>query len=104
MIQEYQVRMMTFSKHNQLVRPLFLQFQIAYMYELNIYLTALFMYSYLNHKLPNYFNSYFTLNKEMHNRCMHLASSIHIVYTRANKGNHCLKLRGAQLGNDLPND
>ena len=78
MIQEYKVRMMNFSKHNQLLRPLFLQFKLL------ICMSWIFMYSYLNHKLPNYFNSYFTLNKEMHNRCMHLASSIHIDYTRAN--------------------
>lgn len=53
------VRTITFSKYNEQSRPLFVQLKLLDIYELDNYLTALFMYSYFNHDKPNNFNNYF---------------------------------------------
>lgn len=57
---------MTFSNYQNKSRPLFQSLKILDTYELNIYLIALFMYSYFSNNLPKYFNNYFTLNKNIH--------------------------------------
>ena len=81
------VRIMIFAKYNKESRPLFLQLKLLNIYELNMYFTALFMYSYFNNNLLNYFTNYFTLNKEMHSHNTRSASNIYIDYRRSNYGN-----------------
>ena len=57
---------MTFAKYKDKSRPLFLSLKILNIYELNIYLMALFMYSCFDDKLPSYFTNYFKLNEKLH--------------------------------------
>ena len=66
MIQKKIVRIMTFAKYKDKSRPLFLSLKIFNIYELNLYLMALFMYSYFDDKLPSYFTNYFKLNEKLH--------------------------------------
>ena len=75
MIQKKIVRIMIFAKYNEESRPLFLQRKLLNKYQLNTYFTALFMYSYFNNNLPNYFTNYFILNKEMHSHNTRSASN-----------------------------
>ena len=42
------IRIMTFAKFRDESKPLFLALDILNIYELNLYLIALFMYSYFN--------------------------------------------------------
>ena len=95
---------MTFAKYNKESRPLFLQLKLLNIYQLNTYFTALFMYSYFNNNLPNYFTNYFTLNKEMHGHNTRSASNIYINYRRTNYRKFSLKIRGAQIWNELPKE
>ena len=53
---------MTFAKFRYDSKPIFLALDILNIYELNLYLIALFMYSYFNNNLPEYFLNYFRLN------------------------------------------
>ena len=103
-VQKKIVRIMTFAKYNKESRPLFLQLKLLNIYQLNTYFTALFMYSYFNNNLPNYFTNYFTLNKEMHGHNTRSASNIYINYRRTNYGKFSLKIRGAQIWNELPKE
>ena len=83
-------------------KPLFQSLKILYIYELNMYAIALFMYSYFSNNLPKYFNNYFILNKNMHSYDTSSASNILIDYKRTNYGKFSLKHRGAQIWNNLP--
>ena len=56
---------MTFAKFRDESKPLFLALDILNINELNLYLIALFMYSYFNNNLPEYFLNYFRLNEVM---------------------------------------
>ena len=104
MLQKKIVRIMTFAKYNEKSRPLFLSLKILNIYELNIYLIALFMYSYFDKNLPSYFNNYFKLNDAIHSQNTRTASKIFIDYKRTNYGKFSLKFRGAQIWNKLPKD
>ena len=95
---------MTFAKFNEKSRPLFLSLKILSIYELNIYLIALFMYSYFDKNLPSYFNNYFKLNDAIHSHNTRTASKIFIDYKRTNYGKFSLKFREAQIWNKLPKD
>ena len=61
-IQKKIIRIMTFPKFRDESKPLFLALDILNISELNLYLIALFMYSYFNNNLPEYFLNYFRLN------------------------------------------
>ena len=102
MIQKEIVRIMRFAKYKYKSRPLFLLLKILNIYELNIYLMALFMYSYFNDKLPSYLTNYFRLNEKLHSYNTRTALN-YIDYKRANYGKLSLKL-GAWLefGTDYP--
>ena len=86
MIQKKIVRIMTFTKYKDKSRPLFLSLKILNVYELNIYLMALFMYSYFSDKLPSYFTNYFKLNEKLHSYNTRTASNVYIDYKRTNYG------------------
>ena len=104
MLQKKIVRIMTFAKFNEKSRPLFLSLKILSIYELNIYLIALFMYSYFDKNLPSYFNNYFKLNDAIRSHNTRTASKIFIDYKRTNYGKFSLKFREAQIWNKLPKD
>jgi len=104
MLQKKIVRIMTFANYNEKSRPLFLSLKTLNIYELNIYLIALFMYSYFGKNLPSYFNNYFKLNDTIHSHNTRTVSNIFIDYKRTNYGKFSLKFRGAQIWNKLPKD
>ena len=95
---------MTFSKYHDESKALFQSLKILNIYELNMYLIALFMYSYFSNNLPKYFNNYFTLNKNIHSHDTRSASNVYIDYKRTNYGKFSLKYRGAHIWNNLPNE
>ena len=100
-------RIMTSAKYKENPKPLFQSLKILNIlniYELNVYLMALFMYSYFNENLPSYFNNYFKLNEIIHSHNTWTASNIFIDYKRTNYGKFSLKFREAQIWNKLPKD
>ena len=86
MLQKKIVRIMTFAKYKEKSRPLFLSLKILSIYELNIYLMALFMYSYFSKNLPSYFDNYFKLNDTIHSHNTGTASNRYIDYKRRDYG------------------
>ena len=92
---------MTFAKYQDESRPLFLSLNILNIYEINIYLIALFMYSYFSNHLPIYFENYFKLNENIHRHATRSPSNIFIDYRRTDYGKFSLKFRGAQIWNNL---
>ena len=66
MLQKKIVRIITFSNYTEDWRPLFKYLNIFDIYELNIYLTGIFMYWYYHSNLPAYFINFFTKNESIH--------------------------------------
>ena len=83
---------MTFAKYKEKSRPLFLSLKILNIYELNIYLMAIFMYSYFSKNLPSDLNNYFKLNDRIHNHNTRSASNIFIDCKSTNYGKIFFKI------------
>ena len=60
------VRIMTFSNYPEETIPLFESLEILNIFELNTYLTVVFMYLYYHDKLPAFFNNVFITNDNLH--------------------------------------
>ena len=78
---------MTFAHYKDKTRPLFLSLNILNIYELNIYLMAIFMYSFFNDKLPSYLRNYFILNEKFHSHNTRSAPNMYIDFKRKIMGN-----------------
>ena len=81
--------------------PLFQSLKILDIYELYMYLIAVFMYSYFSNNLPKHFHIYFISNKNIHSHDTRSASNVFIDYKRTNYANFSLKHGGAQIWNNL---
>ena len=66
MLQKKIVTIMTFSNYTEESRPLFKSLKIIDIYELNTYLTRIFMYWYSHSNLPAYFINFFVQNESIH--------------------------------------
>ena len=93
---------MTFSKYRKETGPIFTSLKLLNIYQLNLFFTALFMYSYFHDSLPMFYKDYFTTNDKIHTCNTRSASNIHITCKRTNYGKFSLKYRGAVVWNSLP--
>ena len=103
-IQKKIVRIMTFSNYTEETRPLFESLEILNIFELNTYLTAVFMYSYYHDKLPAFFNNFFITNDNLHSYNTRSVREIHIEFNRTNYGKFSMRYRGAIVWNSLPSE
>ena len=80
-IQKKIVRIATFSKFTQETRPIFLSLIfLLTIYELNSYVLALFMYSYVRGQLPPSFSDYFLENNTTHSYNTRSTNKVYIKY------------------------
>ena len=103
-VQKKIIRLMTFSRYQDSTTALFKQLKILDIFQLNTFLTSLFMYSQRADMLPNTFKNYFVQNKQFHQYNTRSSAKLHIRYTRTNYGKFSLKARGAKLWNNLPDE
>ena len=82
---------------------MFLSLNSLTIYELNSYLLALFMYSYLRRQLPLSFSDYFSENNTIHPYNTRSANKVYIKYERPNYRRFSVRYRGAMIWNSLPN-
>ena len=104
MLQKKIVRIITFSNYTEESRPLFKSLKILDIYELNTYLTGIFMYWYYHGNLPAYFINFFVQNESIHSYGTRSATKIHIEFKRTNYAKFSLKYKGATMWNSLPDD
>ena len=95
---------MTFSSFRETCQPLFKILKILNIFEINLYLTANFMYLHYHGKCPETLNDYFVINDSIHSYNTWSASKIQIDFKRANYGKFSLQYRGVIIWNSLPND
>ena len=76
--------------------PLFIRLSMLQLDDINLQVTALFMFRFFNNMLPDSFNDYFMLNKELHHYNTRLSACVHKNYARTNY------YRGIDTWNNLP--
>ena len=78
--------------------------KILNIYELNKYLTAMFIYSYHHDKLPAFFDNFFQTNETVHSYNTRSASKVHIEFRRTNYGKFSVRFEGVVTWNSLPTE
>jgi hypothetical protein len=74
--------------------PLFIP--LPDIFKINDYLTALFIFQYLNN-LSDFFKTYFLINNQIHEHNTRNASKLHKCYKRANYVKHTLSNKGVDV-------
>ena len=96
------IRIITFANYTEKSGPLFKSLKILNIFELNTYLTAVFMYSYNHDKLPAFFDNFFQTNESIHSYNTRSSSKVHIEFRRTNYGKFSIRFKGAITWNSLP--
>ena len=83
---------------------IFKNLEILNVYQINDYLTSIFMFRYFNLKnLPETFANYFVTNNEVHHYNTRKTSQLHKTYNRTNYAKHTLSNNGIDTWNGLEN-
>ena len=96
------VRIITFANYTEKARPFFMSLKILNIYELNKYLTAMFMYSYHHDKLPAFLDSLFQTSETVHSYNKRSASKVHREFKRTNYGKFSVRFKEQLRGTAFP--
>ena len=100
--QKRAVRIVTGSVFNSHTKPLFIRLNILPISGLNRLRVGCFMFRALQNKLPNYFNSMFLSNSDVHPHFTRHHSDLHLQPCRLNTRKFTLKIYGPILWNSVP--
>ena len=65
-IQEKIIRLSMFAEYKEHTTPLYIRLTKLQLDDINLQVTALFMFRFFNNTLPDSFNDYFMVNRELH--------------------------------------
>ena len=101
-IQKKIIRLIMFAEYKEHTTPLFIRLSMLQLDDINLQVTALFMFRFFNNMLPDSFTDYFMLNRELHHYNTRLSACVHKNYARTNYSKHLLNYRGIDTWNNLP--
>ena len=87
-IQKKIIRLIVFAEYKEHTTPLFIRLSMLQLDDINLQVTALFMFRFFNNMLPDSFNDYFMLNRELHHYNTRLSVCVHKNYARTNYSKH----------------
>ena len=103
-IQKKIVRLITFKPYSEHTETIFKNLEILNVYQINDFLTSIFMFRYFNLKnLPEIFTNYFVTNNEVHHHNTRKTSKLHKSYNRTHYAKHTLSNSGVDIWNGLTN-
>ena len=88
-----------FKAHTE---PLMFAMRLLSVNDINQYMTAIFMYQYLNCITPQVFNDSFQKNNTLHDHDTRQSNYLHVPYARLNVRKFCFKIHGASTWNNIP--
>ena len=101
-IQKKIVRLMCFKSFSEHTEPIFKKLTILNIFQINDFLTSLFMFRYFNLKnLPEIFTHYFKTNCDVHHHNTRKKSMLHKSYKRTNYVKYTLSNKGIDIWNNL---
>ena len=103
LIQKRLIRIITCSPYRAHTEPLLLANRMLSVNEINMYVTGIFMYNYVNQNLPVIFENYFQTNRIIHDVNTRQADDFHVPFGRLDIRRFSIKLYGSELWNSLPN-
>ena len=91
------IRIIANAKWNAHTAPLFRDFQLLSIFNLNKLQTFWFMYKISNCLLPNLFQNLFTLNNNVHDHKTRQSSKLHVISHRTNSRAYSIQIYGVRL-------
>ncbi len=91
-----------FAEFKEHTTPSFIRLSMLQLDDINRQVIALFMSRFFNNMLPDSFNAYFMLNKELHHYNTRLSACAHKNYAITNYSKHLVTYRGIDTWNNLP--
>jgi hypothetical protein len=104
LLQKRIVRILTNSEFRAHTAPLFNELKLLDIYNLNVFYTAKFMFSYHNHLLPPSFQNLFVTSHQIHNYNTRNASSYRSYACNTNVKQFTALFQGPKIWNSLPDD
>ena len=101
-IQKKFIRIITSSPYRAHTQPLFVANHMLDLYDINNYMSAIFMYNVLRTDKFTLFSSFYTLNNEVHDHDTRTAHDVHVPFARKCVRRFSIKIHGALVWNNIP--
>ena len=89
---------MTFSSYQEHTKPLFNNYKILNIFQINDFLIGQFMFKYHQNSLPKTFDSYFILTKNIHSYNTRNCLNIYQAHSKTNYGIHSVNVKEPNYG------
>ena len=100
-MQKTLIGLVTGSPYKAHTEPLCYANGILTVFDINIYMTGVFMYKCLRKPSTDIFQLYFQTNRDVHGRNTRNADAIHVPYVRLDISKYNMKIHGAVIWNTL---
>ena len=95
------LRIITGSKPRCHIDPLHKKLGILNMFEMNIFITGMFMYKIHNQDVPHVFDGFFTYNYEVHDHDTRISNHYHVPHVKSNLSAFSIKYHGVIIWNKI---
>ena len=102
LVQKRLIRTVTGSPYRARTEPLFYANRILTVFELNVYMSGVFMYKCLKEPSTDIFQYYFQTNRDVHGRNTRNADALNVPFARLDIRKFNMGIHGAVIRNALP--
>ena len=102
LVQKKLIRIITCSLYRAHTEPLCIVNRILNVTDINTYIIGIFMYDCMNENVPNSFQIFFQINRNIHDHDVRSADDIHVPYGRLDIRRFSIRITGANVWNTLP--
>ena len=102
LVQKKVIRIVTCSPYRAHTEPLCIANRILNVADINDYMIGIFMYNYMDGNVPNAFQNFFHVNRNIHDYELRNADDIQVPYGRLDIRRFSIIIAGANLWNSLP--
>ena len=95
------LRIITGSKPRCHIDPFYKKLGILSMFEMNIFITGMFMYKIHNQDVPHVFDGLFTYNYEVHDHDTRISNHYHVPHVKSNLSAFSIKYHGVIIWNKI---
>ena len=102
LVQKGLIRLVTGSTYRAHTEPLFYANRILTVFDINVYMSGVFMYKCLKEPTTDIFQCYFQTNRDVHGRNTRNADALNVPFARLDIRKFNMRINGAVLWNALP--
>ena len=101
-IQKKFIRIITSSPYQAHTQPLFVANNMLDLFDINNYMTAIFIYNVLLPESPNIFHSFYVRNNDIHEHGTRIAHDLYVPIARKCIRRFSMRIHGVSVWNEIP--